>query len=47
MLFTPEQTAKYLIFVEKLRSKSTLNIFNLWGLREKPEEAAEQLEEEM
>lgn len=47
-ILTPDQTAKYLIFVEKvshtyilpmifsllqLKSKSTLNIFNLWGLR--------------
>lgn len=32
-ILSPDQTAKYLIFVEKLKSKSTLNIFNLWGLR--------------
>lgn len=32
-ILTPEQTARYLIQVEKFKHKSTTNIFNLWGLR--------------
>jgi len=32
-ILTPEQTARYLIQVEKFKHKSTTSIFNLWGLR--------------
>ena len=34
---TPEQTAKFLILMEKFKAKEEFSVFNLWNIKKKEE----------